>query len=83
MVGVVGHILIGVWLLLLTVGVVVTMANELDLEGDFDALEAVVVEIAAEIAALKAQGAPLVTQAQLDSLDSRAKAAVAALKAAE
>lgn len=59
------------------------MAKEQDLEQDVADLEAIVVEIAAEIAVLKQNGAQNVTQEQLDGLDSRLKAVAAAFKAAE
>lgn len=58
------------------------MAVELDLENDLSAISDAIGVLAAEIASLKAQGAPLVTQEQLDALDAKAKAIVAAAQGA-
>ena len=61
----------------------IIMANEQDLEGHLQVIADKVVEIAAEIASLKAGGVQLVTQEQLDSLDAKAQAIAAAIDAAK
>lgn len=59
------------------------MAKFQDLSDALDDLAAEVVVITEEIAALKAAGAPLVTQDQLDALVAKTQAIQAALVAAE
>lgn len=53
-------------------------ATEQDLQNDLDAIGTAVGVLADEIKALKDAGVSLVTQEQLDALDAKAKAIVAA-----
>lgn len=79
-----GMQMVCVLLLLIVVRKVNTlMADAQKLSDDLDAVGVAIADVAAEVAALKAQGPALITQEQLDALDAKAQALAAAAVAAK
>lgn len=59
------------------------MADAQKLSDDLDLVNDAIADLATEVAALKAAGPALITQAQLDALDAKAQALAAAAIAAK